>query len=269
MRKRSFLLVASAMSLLVGVVGSGVASAAKGIGPDQHFVGLVNKHSTNAIIVMVCATPDPSETGHPLSGQTIAVKPRTTAPSTSGDTGTRGRSITATIVWAAAVSTANPPLTFTQYGSQTIPTSLVLPCSGSGSVVFSPEPTSKTASSARVAVSFGNITADPPPSDGLSVTPGRTVSVTMADNGNHYRLHPGDHLDVTLTGPGSDTWTEPATSDTGVLKRRAGSSGLTATGAFVAKAQGKAQVTATGMINCNPPCPPPALLFHISVTVVG
>lgn len=101
------------------------------------------------------------------------------------------------------------------------------------------------------------------------MTPFRTVSVTMADNGHHYRLHAGDHLDVTLTGPGNDTWTEPATSESPILKRTGGSSGLTATGTFVAKTKGTAQVTATGMINCNPPCPPPILLFQIKVSVVG
>jgi hypothetical protein len=44
---------------------------------------------------------------------------------------------------------------------------------------------------------------------------------------------------------------------------------MAATGTFVAKTRGKAQVTATGMINCNPPCPPPIRRFQINVSVVG
>lgn len=163
MPKRSSLLLASTLILLV-VVGNGVASARTAIGPGQHFVGRVNKHTTNAVILMACATPDPSGTGHPLGGQAIAVEPRSTTADTTGYTGTHGRSIVATFVVPVAVATTNYSVRFTQYRSQAIPTSLVLPCSGSGSVVFSPEPTSKTALSTSVTVTFGNITVDPPPS---------------------------------------------------------------------------------------------------------
>jgi hypothetical protein len=267
-RKRSFLLLASTLTLLVGVVCGGVAGARTAIGPRQHFVGLVNKHTTNATILMVCATPDPNETGHPLGGQTITVKPPSTAASTTGYTGTHGRSITASFVLPVAASTTNAAISFTRYGSQTIPTSLVLPCAGSGLVVFSPEPMSKTAHRISVTVNFGNITVDPPPSSRPSVTPSRTISVTLANSGQHYRLHEGDHLDVKLLGPGNDTWTEPATSNGAVLKRTGGSSGLTATATFIARAKGKAHVTATGTINCSPPCPPPILLFQVMVSVV-
>jgi hypothetical protein len=270
-RKRSTLLVVSAVTILAGVLNGGVAGArTTTIGPGQHFVGLVNKHTTNATILMVCATPDPNETGHPLGGQTIAVEPSPTTASKTGFTGTRGRSITASIVLPVAASTTNSALTFTHYGSQTIPTSLVLPCSGSGLVVFSPEPTSKTDRSTSVTVNFGNITVDPPPPSGLSGTPSRTILVTYADSGHHYRLHIGDVLDVTLSGPSNlTTWTEPNASDKAVLRRTGGSSGMTATGTFIAKAKGKARVTATGAINCSPPCFGPILLFQVTASVVG
>ena len=162
MRTKSFLLLASTLTLLVGVVCGGVASARTGIGPGEHFVGLVYKHTTNATILMVCATPDPNETGHPLGGQTIAVQRPSTTVTSTGYTGTRGRFITVGFVLPVVASSANAALKFTDYGSQTIPTSLVLPCSGSGLVVFSPQPTSKTAQSISVAVTFGNITVDRP-----------------------------------------------------------------------------------------------------------
>jgi hypothetical protein len=52
-------------------------------------------------------------------------------------------------------STAAPPdLTFTTYGSQPIPTTLLLPCIGSGTVVFTPRPTSATARSVTLTVTF-------------------------------------------------------------------------------------------------------------------
>ena len=79
----------------------------------------------------------------------------------------------------------------------------------------------------------------------------------------------GDHLDVQVMGPSSLGWTKPVSSDQPVLKRTKASSGLTATAPFIAKAKGKAQVTATGTINCSPPCPPPILLFRVNVMVVG
>jgi len=104
----------------------------------------------------------------------------------------------------------------------------------------------------------------------MSATASRTVMVNYADNMHHYRLHDGDQLDVRLSGPSTlTTWTELTSSDHAVLKRTGGSSGMTATGTFLAKGAGKARVMATGDINCTPPCPGPILLFQINVTVVG
>jgi hypothetical protein len=55
----------------------------------------------------------------------------------------------------------NASVTFTSYGSPPIPTSLVLPCSATGSVVFSPRPTSRTARSTTVTVTYLNLAAAP------------------------------------------------------------------------------------------------------------
>jgi hypothetical protein len=49
---------------------------------------------------------------------------------------------------------AAPVVTFTQYGSQPIPTTLRLPCYGTSSVLFRPVPTSATARSTHVSVRF-------------------------------------------------------------------------------------------------------------------
>ena len=101
------------------------------------------------------------------------------------------------------------------------------------------------------------------------VTSSHTITVTKADNGHHYRLHAGDHLDVRLSGPSKVTWSEPTTSNRAVLRRTAGTSSKTATGTFITRAEGKAQVTAVGMINCHSPCPGPIMLFQIKVSVVS
>jgi hypothetical protein len=45
-------------------------------------------------------------------------------------------------------------VTFTDYGSQPIPTTILLPCYGSTTVLFVPRPTSRTARSAHVKITF-------------------------------------------------------------------------------------------------------------------
>ena len=267
--RRSTLLVASGVTILVGVLGSGVAGARPTtIGPGQHFVGLVNGHAANATIAMVCFPPlNPGKFGHPLAGQTVAVEPPSTTARSTGYTGTRGRSVVAAFVTPIAAGTST--VTFTHYGAQPLPDTLLLPCAGSGTVVFSAKPTSKTARSATVTVTYGNVTVDPPHSSGLPVPLSRTITVTQADSGRSYTLHKNDHLVVRLSGPSFYTWTEPASSDQSVLQRTKGSSGSSATGTFVARAKGKAQVTAIDNPNCYPQCLAPSRLFEVNVSVVG
>jgi len=267
---RTSVMVTSA--LVVWVLGMGGTADAKpettSIGPNQHFVGLVNGKSTKATVVVACPGPiSIGRTGHPVGG-TIAVEPPSTVASTTGYTGSRGRSVIATFVVPVPVTTTSA-VTFTHYGSQAIPSTLLLPCSGSGTVVFAPTPTSNTAKNASVGVTFENIAVTPPAPATSEATASRTILVTRADSGHGYRLHRGDVLDVQLSGPSGVTWTEPASSNQPVLERKSGSSGATATGAFVAMSLGKAQVTATGTFNCSPPCPGPILPFEVNVTVVG
>ena len=64
--------------LLLGIPTTESASAHPSVttfGPHEHFVGLVNGQSTEAIIKMACTSPlSSTEMGHPLSGQTVAVR---------------------------------------------------------------------------------------------------------------------------------------------------------------------------------------------------
>jgi hypothetical protein len=128
------------------------------IGPDITFAGVVNGVEANGVIQVVCPGPiTPGETGHPVSGQHLEV---VTAPATStvsGFTGTKADSIDAYILTPAGTATG-PAIVFNAfYVEESIPTSLNLPCYGTGSVIFVPEPTSPTARTATVAVTFENI----------------------------------------------------------------------------------------------------------------
>lgn len=264
-RRRSTFLVIAGVTILIGVLGSGVAGARPtAIGAKQHFVGLVNGHAANATILMACPFPLHSgETSHPLSGQTLSVQQPSATSRSVGYTGSRGQSVDATFVLSSTADTST--VTFTKYGSQPIPDTFLLPCSGSGTVVFSAKPTSKAAQSATVTVNYGNITVDPP----HSTTSSRTITVTQADSGHSYTLYRNDRLIVKLSGPSFYTWTEPASSDQSVLHRTEGSSGSKATGTFVVQEKGKAEVTAIDNPNCYPQCLPPSRLFEVSVSVVG
>ena len=94
------------------------------------------------------------------------------------------------------------------------------------------------------------------------------VTVTRADNGGDVTVTVGERVVVRLTGPTAVTWTEPASSDTALVRRR-GSSGLTARAFFVATRRGSAQVTATGDDENCPACLGPIFGFDVTVSVVS
>lgn len=128
------------------------------IGPDIAFAGVVNGVEANAVIQVVCPGPvTAGETGHPVSGQHLEVVAEAVSSTDYGYTGSAADSIDAYI---ATPTGANPgPIVVFKafYVQEAIPTSIELPCSGTGSVTFVPEPTSPTARSAVVSVTFENI----------------------------------------------------------------------------------------------------------------
>jgi hypothetical protein len=153
-----------AMSVIVtaALVGTPAAAHAGGvvdpapIGPNQVFEGLVNDASANAIIQMGCGGPGgPGETGHPLMNQTVAVLPLVSPVSTdNGYTGSAANRINVTF---GLPSTAQPAVVLTTWAVRVaIPTTLTLPCSGTGVVLFTPAPTSSTARPATVHVTFAS-----------------------------------------------------------------------------------------------------------------
>jgi hypothetical protein len=129
------------------------------VGPNAYFTAQVNGVSAQAVIKVVCPGPVSStSTGHPISGQTLEVfrlLPPTTV--TVGYTGSAAHQIDA--IFSAPPSAAgNPPVVLSSFFAPVaIPTSLVLPCGGSGVVSFVPIPTSPTARGFAVTVVFENI----------------------------------------------------------------------------------------------------------------
>jgi hypothetical protein len=167
MRRRPGLRFAAALASGLVIAALGVTFAATAaaapipvqdpvpIGPNEYFRGFINGHPPGkAVIKVVC--PGPVNTGHPAGNQTIEVK--TAKPISTADlgfTGSAGKRITAALVPS---STATILATFTSFFvPKKIPTSITVPCSGTGKVMFRPSPTSSTAKSAVLTVTFLNI----------------------------------------------------------------------------------------------------------------
>lgn len=116
--------------------------------PNQFFTGLVNGQNTLAHILVACD----GSTGHPVAGQTFSAR-QVSAPTDASDgfTGTAAKTVDA----AVSGDAATVPVQLRTYGELApIPTSLILPCAGTGTVVFTPDPGSPTAVSSVVKVAF-------------------------------------------------------------------------------------------------------------------
>jgi hypothetical protein len=126
------------------------------IGNNQAFSGYVNGHPPGAAVIKVACVVG-AKTGHPLGDQPVEVKPvAASSTADTGFTGSKGDKITASI---APITVAVIIASFTSYYvKKDIPTSITVPCSGTGTMLFVPSPTSKTAKTAKLTVTFGNIT---------------------------------------------------------------------------------------------------------------
>jgi hypothetical protein len=159
---RALLPIAAAFAA-VALTGSAALAAPVGdpapIGPNTPFIALVNGKTADAVITVVCPFPyTQGETGSPLSGQYVEVEPEVVSPAgTFGYTGSAADSIAA--VFSPASSLSEAIVIKDWFVQVPIPTTLRLPCSGSGIVSFDPIPTSSTARSATVTVTYANIAA--------------------------------------------------------------------------------------------------------------
>jgi hypothetical protein len=99
------------------------------IGPQQHFVGLVNGKSRDAVIYVVCAGPaGGNRTGPPTGDQTVDVHQ---VASGGGNTGAFGNRL-----WSQ-LDPVNVIASFGSYDAPVaLPNTLQLPCEGTGVVTF-------------------------------------------------------------------------------------------------------------------------------------
>ncbi len=137
----------------VPAMAGGVVDPAP-IGPKNYFIGQVNNATGPATIQMACFGPVvPGQTGHPLAGQTVKALPVATPTSTTvGYTGTAATSIAVTFTTPAL--SGNPIVLHDWAVSAPIPTTLILPCFGTGLATFTPVPSSPTAKPATVAITY-------------------------------------------------------------------------------------------------------------------
>ena len=136
LRRSSGMLGLAAVAVLAVGLQAGPAQAGS-VGPKQYFTGVINGkdgNTTNPITIKMACTAG-AQTGHPRAGQTLAVH-QLFPPAAGPRAGATSR-------------------TFTRYDSpRSLPTSLTLPCAGTGKVWFSPIPVVPPSRSAVVPVRF-------------------------------------------------------------------------------------------------------------------
>jgi hypothetical protein len=145
-RTASRIAVASAVALVAGAALALPARADDGpIGPKQYFYGEVfGLSSSTALNSIEVACASTATTGHPVTGQYVAAHqiypPATT---TAGYTGNDGVEINVNLIYSQGTITVVTPVfaTLRYYDQKVeIPTSLTVPCNGTGVLDFTPSP---------------------------------------------------------------------------------------------------------------------------------
>jgi hypothetical protein len=150
--------VTAVVSLSTGVGAAGAQPRSGGsIHGHQFFVGTVNGLESNPAVRVLC--PGPANSGRPLGGQTLQVGLPAATATHRGFTGSKAKAIVATL--STATGAASFLAKFTAYGvDAAFPTSLTVPCGGTGVVSFAPRPASSTSKADDVSVTFVNMGAD-------------------------------------------------------------------------------------------------------------
>ncbi len=159
-------------ALIVVLVATWAAASPAGaighgrVGPMQYFTGVINGTDGNTAnpitIEMACFGPlHPGQTGHPLKGQTLAVHqlfppgPATGSVGNTGDDSEIGAFFNAPPPAGSPSRAAASTSVFLRYDKpRRLPTSVTLPCSGTGTVWFVPIPVVPPSSAASVPVRF-------------------------------------------------------------------------------------------------------------------
>jgi hypothetical protein len=138
----------AALLACTGVTAAAAVQDPIPIGPNMPFHGLVNGATVGAVIRVGCFGPIlPGQTGHPLSGQTVEADSTPPTSTTGGFTGSAAHSIVVTVQGSPSGSIIVIGTLTSFYAPLKIPTTINLPCGGTTSVVFTPQPTSATARS--------------------------------------------------------------------------------------------------------------------------
>jgi hypothetical protein len=149
--------------LLLALSCSGVAVAAVQdpvpVGPNQFFSGTVNGQVGTATIQTDCVGPVVSgQVGHPTAGQYVEAILADGSSSQTGYTGDSAQSLAVTLGSATSTASAAVGTIDDYYVPLAIPTTLTVPCGGTGTVTFTPTPSSTStgtpAQPATVAVTF-------------------------------------------------------------------------------------------------------------------
>jgi hypothetical protein len=165
-RRTAGVLALVSVTACLATVPAASATVGRRVGPKQYFTGVVNGTDGNTTtpipVEMACGGPGTGRTGHPVSGQTLAVH-QLFPPSTAG-AGTLG--YTGDDAQIEAFFNAPPPAgtgargqvktpVFVRYDKpQPLSTKLTLPCSGTGTIYFSPVPVTPPSETASVPVQF-------------------------------------------------------------------------------------------------------------------
>lgn len=145
--------------LAAGTAQASPAQATTTVGHKQYFTGVINGidgNTTNPITIKMTCTGS-GQTGHPQAGQTLAV--HQLFPPGSGSLGYTGKDARIGVFFkvpppAVAQAGTSAPV-FTRYDRpRPLPTSLVLPCAGTGTVWFTPIPVVPPSRSATVPVRY-------------------------------------------------------------------------------------------------------------------
>jgi hypothetical protein len=146
-RTASRIAIASASALIAGgALAVPAAAQASPVGPKQYFYGqVIPTTSATALNVIQVACVGPLPTGHPLPGQSVEVhQVFPPVATTTGYTGNSAKQIDANLIYSrGTVTVVTFVATLTSYDVRVpIPTSITVPCSGSGVMSFagSPDP---------------------------------------------------------------------------------------------------------------------------------
>lgn len=162
LRPRRLAIAAGVAAAGVMCLGPAVSASGAPVAPKQFFTAAVNGSTgeRHRVVVNVACfgAIHPGQTGHPMAGQSVAVHrvfTGTAGTTALGYTGNRATSIG--VFFGAPPPGAAPAPTYInllRYGTKGIPTSLLLPCAGTGQATFVPLPLDPSEHSIAVPVSF-------------------------------------------------------------------------------------------------------------------